>query len=162
MKTLKESLKRELFRSNAKRINENIKPADEKLFWRWIDAMGGTDIFGIRKVDDALMKAADLGTTAEQMDMFQNIFFSYAVDIQEVYSDEDMDMDFSDDTLEYESWGAVWHGEAAVKQFLKKHDNPAQIFDADWGDAEESGYILSSDDYRDFLDEEGLTPKGFK
>ena len=161
MKTLKESLKRELFRSNAKRINENIKPAVDKLFWKWIDKMGGVDVIG-EKSDKAWKKAADLGTTVEQMDIFADTFFSYAVEIQDVYSDEDMDMDFSDDTLEYESWGAVWHGEAAVKQFLKKHDNPAQIFDADWGDAEESGYIMNSEDYEEFLSDNGLEPWGFK
>ena len=159
MKSLRENLIRSLKKDRF--INESIKPADEKLFWRWIDAMGGPE--NISDPDSVFDKAIKLHTTPEQWELFSDIYYYYKSEIENTYYDysDELDLSYGDDGIEYMSAGAVWQGEKVVKRFLEKHDNPDEIFNFDWADGEEMlGIFEDTEAYEDYYgDETEIDPK---
>ena len=76
MKSLTQSIKESI----QSRIDEaKINPKDEKLFWKWIEDLGETDMMSKIQEEESgkplYIKASELGTTGEQFELFCDIFF---------------------------------------------------------------------------------------
>lgn len=140
-----------------------IKPADEKLFWKWVADLGEVGSKDdITKVisdgeEDFYKKVADLGTTVEQFETFCDVFFTIANQFLEFIEDDDDQQFGSDDDCEYASWAAPFYGEKRVTKALK--DKNTSLCDS-WG--EEIGYAMEPDEYEEYLDDNDLEPKGYK
>ena len=158
MKSLTQSIQESI----QSRINEaRITPKDEKLFWKWIDAIGGPDMIkAINKEESGeplYKKSAELGTTEEQFNMFCEVFYLIASDILDIIEDDEPDM--SDDSCKYAIWSAPFYGEKAYKELLKSKD---WYSICDENEGERVGYAMTDDEYADYLTDNNLDPKGFK
>lgn len=156
------SLTQSINESIQSRIDEaRITPKDEKLFWKWIDAINGKEmITKINKEENGnplYQKAAELGTTEEQFNTFCEIFYELADDILEIIEDDDPGM--SDDGCQYASWSAPFYGEKAYKEVLKSKD---WYSICDEHEGEQVGYAMTDYEYGDYLADNNLEPKGFK
>lgn len=143
-------------------INESISSRDEKLFWKWIEALGETDMISkINKKGDGeplYEKASELETTKEQFEIFCDIFYSFAGNILSIIENDD-DNGMSDDGCQYASWSAPFYGE---KQFKKALKSKNWTYICDQHEGEECGYAMDVDLYDEYLEDKGLNPKGFK
>ena len=144
-------------------IIESISSRDEKLFWKWIEALGGTDMISkINEKDDGeplYEKASELGTTKEQFETFCNIFYKLTDDILSIIEKDDDNGMMSDDDCQYASWTAPFYGEKEFKKVLKSNDW-YEICDENNG--ENCGYSMNIDSYEEYLEDNGLNPSGFK
>ena len=143
-------------------IIESISSRDEKLFQKWIEALGGTDMISkINEKSDGeplYEKASELETTKEQFEMFCNIFYKITDDILSII-EKDSDSGMSDDSCQYASWTAPFYGEKEFKKLLKSNDW-YKICDKNNG--ENCGYSMNIDSYEEYLEDNGLNPSGFK
>jgi hypothetical protein len=158
MKSLTQSIKESI----QSKINEaRINPKDEKLFWKWIDAIDGKEMISVINKEESgeplYKKAAELGTTEEQFNTFSEIFYSLASDILDVIENDDPDM--SDDGCQYASWSAPFYGEKEFKKALKSKD---WYKICDEYEGEQVGYAMTDYEYSDYLADKGLEPEGFK
>jgi hypothetical protein len=157
MKSLTQSIKESL----QSKINEaRINPKDEKLFWKWIEELGGTEMMSKIQEEESgkplYIKASELGTTGEQFELFCDIFFEIADDFLTIIEDDDPGM--SDDGCQYASWSAPFYGEKTVKKQLKSKDwSICDEYEGEW-----CGYAMSYDNYWEYLEDNGLEPEGFK
>lgn len=158
MKSLTQSIKESI----QSRIDEaRINSKDEKLFWKWIDAIDGKEMISVINKEESgeplYKKAAELGTTEEQFNTFSEIFYSLASDILDVIENDDPDM--SDDGCQYASWSAPFYGEKEFKKALKSKD---WYKICDEYEGEQVGYAMTDYEYSDYLADKGLEPEGFK
>lgn len=156
MKSLVQSIN-----ESMQKINERYSPKDEKLFWKWIEDLGGEKCIKIINDDDSYGEfyklVAKLGTTSEQFEMFCDIFYDLSSDMLRVIEDDDPGM--SDDSCEYASWSAPFYGEKEFKKALKSKDW-SEICDEHEG--ENCGYAMTIYDYNDYIVDNGEEPKGYK
>ena len=164
MKNLTDFIQENLQQKLIKEALHGVKPADEKLFWKWVKDLGevGTkyDITNVisKNEDDFYKKVADLGTTPEQFETFCDVFFTIANQFGELIEDDDAGDNFgSDDSVEYATWAAPFYGEKDVTKALK--DKDYSLCDS-WG--EEVGYAMDRDTYEEYLEDNELEPKGYK
>lgn len=172
MKNLKDLIK--------ENINESIKQSNtvneakvDKLFWKWIDALGGKDIMTevekSNKNDDEdfsplYKKAVEIGTTVEQFEEFADYFFEISNEILDIIYDEEDDFSFrGDDSCEYVSWSIPFNGEKEFKNVLKNHNYLNQIANEYQGEL--IGYAMEVDSYEEYLEDNDVNQddlKGFK
>lgn len=165
MKSLVEAIKESCNKENKKRklIKESIhgvKPADEKLFWKWVKDLGESDIITVINKDeeDFYKKVADLGTTSKQFETFSDVFFTISNQFLDFLYDDDS-VEMSDDGCEYASWNVPFYGETKVTGALKKKSTGL----CDEYTGESVGYAMSSiEDYEEYLEDNELEPKGYK
>lgn len=167
MKNLKDLIKENFItkdntQDNVSTVNES--KTNEKLFWKWIDALGGESM--IEEINDEedgeplYKKASELGTTTKQFEEFSDYFFKLSSNILDIIFDND-DISFgSDDSNQYASWTAPFYGEKMYKEALKNHDTIYKICDKYAG--EEVGYAMEVNMYEDYINDNELNPKGFK
>jgi len=154
MKSLTESIKTN--------INERYNSTDERVFWQWIEDLGGTDAIDVinksskKEYDDFYKLVSELGTTADEFETFSEIFFDKAGDILSIIENDDPGM--SDDSCQYASWSAPFYGQ-------KKFDKAVKS--GDWNDlcdqyeGEHCGYAMEDDYYEEWLEKNGVEPKGY-
>ena len=156
MKSLVQSIN-----ESMQKINEKYSPKDEKLFWKWIEDLGGEKCIKIINDDDSYEEfyklVAKLGTTTEQFEMFSDIFYDLSSDMLSIIEDDDPGM--SDDSCQYASWSSPFYGEKEYKKALKAKDW-TEICDDDEG--ENCGYAMTPDEYNDYIEDNGEEPKGYK
>ena len=156
MKSLVQSIN-----ESMQKINEKYSPKDEKLFWKWIEDLGGKKCIKIINDDDSYEDfyklVAKLGTTTEQFEMFSDIFYDLSSDMLSIIEDDDPGM--SDDSCEYASWSSPFYGEKEYKKALTAKDW-TEICDDDEG--ENCGYAMTPDEYNDYIEDNGEEPKGYK
>lgn len=162
MKNLKDLIKENFItQDNVNTINEAT--TDEKLFWKWIDALGGESI--IKEINDAedgellYKKAYELGTTVEQFEEFSEYFFELSDSILDIIYDEDVSFG-SDDSNQYASWTAPFYGEKMFKKALMNPNTIHKICDERAG--EEVGYAMEVDSYEEYLEDNDINPKDLK
>jgi hypothetical protein len=77
MKSLVQSIN-----ESMRKVKEGYSPKDEKLFWKWIEDLGGEKCIKIINDDDSFEEfydlVAKLGTTTEQFEMFCDIFYDFS------------------------------------------------------------------------------------
>lgn len=150
-------------------VNEGHSAGDIKLFWKWIEALGGEEFMQenyshyqkTREEDFAYNKIADLGTTARQFKTFTDIFFEMAEKALDLMYEED-DAFGGDDSMQYGSWSCPFAGE---KEFLKMMKDSSRVisFAANYQyQGEIAGYIFEPEDYEDYLKKNKLNPGGFR
>ena len=113
MKSLVQSIN-----ESIRRVNEKNSPKDEKLFWKWIEDLGGEKCIKIINDDESYEEfyklVAKLGTTTEQFEMFCDIFYDFSFEMLNLIEDDDPGM--SDDSCEYASWSSPFYGEKIYKK----------------------------------------------
>lgn len=162
MDAVKESLQQSSERKMIKEAIHGVKPADEKLFWKWVKDLGEEDIMDVieksakKDYKDFYKLVADLGTTVEQFGTFCDVFFTITNEFLDfIYDDDDQEFG-SDDSCEYASWGAPFKGEKVVTKALK--DKDTSICD----DRELVGYAMEVSQYEEYLEDNEIEPKGYK
>lgn len=156
MKSLVQSIN-----ESMRKVNERYSPKDEKLFWKWIEDLGGEECIKVINDDDSYEEfyklVAKLGTTVEQFEMFSEIFYDLSSDMLSVIENDDPDM--SDDGCQYASWSSPFYGEKEFKKALKSKDWH-EICNED--DGENCGYAMTPDDYENYISDNKEEPKGYK
>lgn len=156
MKSLVQSINESL-----RKVNEKYSPKDEKLFWKWIEDLGGEKCIEIINDDESYEEfyklVAKLGTTAEQFEMFRDIFYDFSFEMLNLIEDDDPGM--SDDSCEYASWSSPFYGEKIYKKALKEKDWTEVC---DQYEGENCGYAMTADSYNDYIEDNGEEPKGYK
>lgn len=159
MKDLKECLEESLNQS----INEGIKPADEKVFWQWIEDLGPEEVIDVinksakKDYEDFYKLVSELGTTEDEFEKFVDIFYEKTNAILELIEDDE-DAGLSDDGCEYASWSAPFYGKKKYEQALKSGDWKSICID---DEGEHCGYAMSEDDYEAWLEDNDVEPKGY-
>lgn len=156
MKSLVQSIN-----ESMRKINERYSQKDEKLFWKWIEDLGGEECIKIINDDDSYEEfyklVAKLGTTVEQFEMFSEIFYDLSSDMLSIIEDDDPGM--SDDSCQYASWSSPFYGEKEFKKALKSKD---WYEICDENDGENCGYAMTSDEYDNYISDNKEEPKGYK
>lgn len=156
MKSLVQSIN-----ESMRKVNEKYSQKDEKLFWKWIEDLGGEKCIKIINNDDSYEEfyklVAKLGTTAEQFEMFCDIFYDFSFEMLNLIEDDDPGM--SDDSCEYASWSSPFYGEKIYKKALKAKDWTKVC---DKYEGENCGYAMTPDEYNNFIEDNGEEPKGYK
>lgn len=151
----------QIINESLQKVNERYSPKDEKLFWKWIEDLGGEKCIKIINDDDSYEEfyklVAKLGTTSEQFEMFCDIFYDLSSDMLRVIEDDDPGM--SDDSCQYASWSSPFYGEKEFKKALKSKDW-SEICDEYEG--ENCGYAMTADEYNNYIEDNGEEPKGYK
>ena len=149
------------FDNKTNTLNEGFNNRDLKAFWSWVDAMGGTEVFDLVKEGDEYeefyAKTAEIGTTAQEFELFVSIFEDLTYKMLEVIQESDTDM-YSSDGAQYASWSSVWHGQ---KDFEKALKTKKFVTVCDEYDGETVGYAMALDLYEDWLNKNEKDPKGF-
>lgn len=157
MKSLVQSIN-----ESMRKVKEGYSPKDEKLFWKWIEDLGGEKCIKIINDDDSFEEfydlVAKLGTTTEQFEMFCDIFYDFSSEMLYIIEDDE-DAGMSDDSCEYASWTSPFYGEKEYKKALK---SKAWYDVCDKYEGENCGYAMSSDDYNDYVEDYNVDPKGYK
>ncbi len=145
---------------NESLITERYSASEEKLFWKWIDDLGGTDMIDeINRDEQALWKKAyELGTTKKQFEKFVEIFFDLTSAIRDIIADSDSGL--SDDGCDYASWSAPFYGQKKYEKSIKDKDWKSIC---DEYEGEHCGYAMNSYFYEDYMIGNKLNnPKGYK
>lgn len=165
MKNLVESLgQMKSLSASINPILERYNSTDERVFWQWIEDLGGEDAINVivksakKDYKDFYKLVADLGTTEGEYSKFTEIFFDKTNKILELIEDDE-DAGMSDDSCEYASWSSPFFGKAKYEKALKSGDWKSVCNEYD---GEQCGYALEmEEDYGDWLEENGIEPKGY-
>lgn len=157
MKSLVQSIN-----ESMRKINERYSPKDEKLFWKWIEDLGGEKCIKIINDDDSYEEfyklVAKLGTTVEQFEMFSEIFYDLSSEMLYIIENDD-DAGMSDDSCQYASWSSPFYGEKEYKKALT-YKNWRDVCDK--YDGENCGYAMTPEDYNNYIEDNDEKPKGYK
>lgn len=148
---------------HLQQINERYNSTDERVFWKWIEDLGGEEVIEVinksskNDYNDFYKLVSDLGTTTDEFAKFSEIFYDKAIEMAEIIKNDD-DAGLSDDSIEYASWSSPFHGKKKYEEALKKGDWTSIC---DEYEGEHCGYAMEEDSYSDWLEDNNVEPKGY-